>query len=119
MVGQKDTHATKAKTILPEMLITGAAEAIDGNAAAVPRQSMWSNKLLIGKIRKNHSGRNSSLAPIENVLLRYVFENREQGIQVTTRMVRKYAEKKLPLLLQKKTRRPTARQFGSSSTELA
>ena len=119
MVGQKDTHATKAKTILPETLITGAAEVIDGNAAAVPRQSMWSSKLLIGKIWKNHSGRNSSLAPIENVLLRYVFENREQGIQVTTRMVRKYAEKKLPSLLQKKTRRPTARQFGASSTELA
>ncbi len=118
MIGQKDTHATKAKTILPETLITGAAEAIDGNATDVPRQSMWSSKLLIGKIRKNHSGRNSSLAPIENVLLWYVFENCEQGIQVTTRMVRKYAEKNCPRFC-KKTRRPTARQFGASSTELA
>ena len=118
MVGQKDTHATKAKTILPETLITGAAETTDGNAAAVPRQSMWSSKLLIGKIRKNHSGRNSFLAPIENVLLGYVFENREQGIQVTTRMIRKYVEKKLPLLLQKMGKR-TARQFAAFSTKLA
>ena len=101
MVGQKDTHAMKTRAILPEMPLTGAAETADADAAVIPSWIIWSSKLLCGKIRKNHSGRKSVLALVEKVLLWYVFENCKQGIQVTPRMVKKYAVKKLPSLLQK------------------
>ena len=90
MVGQQHMHAKKAKAISPEMHVTGAAETKDGDAAAA-RQIIWSSKFLLGKIRKNHSGRNSVLAPVEKVLLQYLFKNCKQGIQVTVRMVRKHA----------------------------
>ena len=101
LVGQKDTHAMKTRAILPEMHITGAAETADADAAVIPSWIIWSSKLLCGKIRKNHPGRVSVLAPVKKELLWYIFENHEQSIQVTMRMIRKYAEKNLPSLLQK------------------
>ena len=88
------------------MHVIGATETTDADAAAIPRQITWSSKLLLGKMWKNHSGRKSVLAPVEKVLLQDVFEDHKQGIQVTgiqvtMRIVRKYAEKKMPSLLQK------------------
>ncbi len=63
----------KAKAISPETQITGAAETTDSDAAVIPRQIIWSRKLLLRKIWKNHSGRDSVLAPVEKVFLWYVF----------------------------------------------
>ncbi len=100
MVGQKDTHAMKAKAISSERHITGAAESADADAAAIPSLIIWS-KVLRRKIQKNRPGRVNVLAPVKKDLLWFIFEYHKQGIQVTTGMVRKYAEKKLPSLLQK------------------
>ena len=73
MVGQKYTHAKKATAISSEMHITGAAETTDADAAAIPSQIIWLSKILLGKIHKNYSGLDSVLAPVEKVLLQFVF----------------------------------------------
>ena len=88
-------HAMKAK-VSSEMHITEAAETTGGDAATISRPIIWWSKLLIGKTRKNHSGRKSFIYPVEKDLLQYVFNNCEQCIQVTTMLVRKHAKKLLP-----------------------
>ena len=55
-----------------------------------------SKNLLRGHLRTLHPGRLGMLASHEHALMRFVFEFCEQGIQVTTRMVRKFAEKIVP-----------------------
>ena len=52
--------------------------------------------VLHGHLRTLHPGRLGMLSSHEPELLRFIFEFREQGIQVTTRMVRKFAEKIVP-----------------------
>ncbi len=47
MVGQKDTHATKAMCISPEMHITGAAETTGADAAAIPSPIIWSGRVSV------------------------------------------------------------------------
>ena len=101
LIRQNDTHAKKEKPLSPEMHITSATETTDSDAVVVPRQIIWSRKLLLRKIWKNHSGRKSVLALAERVLLRNVFANREQGIQVTMMIFRKYVKKNCPHFLQK------------------
>ncbi len=49
-----------------------------------------------GHLRSLHPGRLGMLASHEPALLQFVFEFCEQGIQVTTRMVRKFAVKIVP-----------------------
>ncbi len=56
-----------------------------------------SSKILLrGHLRSLHPGRLGMLASHEPALLRLLFEFCEQGIQVTTRMVRKFAEMFMP-----------------------
>ena len=61
-------------------------------------------KKVPGHLRSLHQGRASILAPKENELLMFIFERCEQGIQVTARMVWKFAEKIMPAELHGKTR---------------
>jgi hypothetical protein len=61
-------------------------------------------KLNTGHARSLNTGRVSFLAPKKMQLLRWIFEQREQGLQVTTRLVRKVAEKLLPELCEKNIR---------------
>ena len=53
-------------------------------------------KFLSGSLRSLHPGKTSILASRTTPLLRWIFEHREQGLQVTTRMVRKFAEDLVP-----------------------
>ena len=55
-----------------------------------------SKNLLCGHLRSLHPNRLGMLASHEPALLQFVFEFHEQGIHVTTRMVRKFAEKIVP-----------------------
>ncbi len=55
-----------------------------------------SKNLFCGHLRSLHLGRLGMLASHEPALLQFVFEFCEQGVQVTTRMVRKFAEKIVP-----------------------
>ena len=96
--GEKDTHPKKAK----------AAQATSVSAITAPvdqdmnpgitgvASTVMYTKLLLGNLRSLHEGRISILAPIENDVLRFLFEYREQGIQVTTKMVRKFVEQRMP-----------------------
>ena len=86
------------------MMINGTAAPVDQNAnpgnivageAAVLLPNV-SNKLLHGNLRSLHNGRNSILAPIEEDLLQFILEYREQGIQVTTKMIRKFTKNLMP-----------------------
>ena len=52
--------------------------------------------MLHGHLQTLHLGRLGMLSSHEPELLQFIFEFREQGIQVTTRMVRKFAEKIVP-----------------------
>ena len=103
VLGEKDTHPKKAKAaqatsvsaitapvdqdMNPGTIITGVASTV------LPTMS---TKLLLGNLRSLHDGRISILAPIEEDVLRFLFEYREQGIQVTTKMVRKFVEQRMP-----------------------
>ena len=103
MQGEKDTHPKKAKAaqatsvsaitapvdqdMNPGTIVTGVASTV------LPTMS---TKLLLGNLRSLHDGRISILAPIEENVLRFLFEYREQGIQVTTKMVRKFVEQRMP-----------------------
>ena len=75
-----------------------SGEATDSsNMSVVSVASLISSKkLLRGHLRTLHPGRLGMLASHEHALMRFVFEFHEQGIQVTTRMVRKFAEKIVP-----------------------
>ena len=53
-------------------------------------------KFLSGSLRSLHPGKTSILASKTTPLLRWIFEHCEQGLQVTTRMVRKVAEDIVP-----------------------
>ena len=53
-------------------------------------------KFFSGNLRSLHPGKSSILASKTTPLLRWIFEHREQGVQVTTRMVRKVAEDIVP-----------------------
>ena len=55
-----------------------------------------SKNLLRGLLRSLHPGRLGMLASHDPALLQFVFEFCEQGIQVTTRIVGKFAEKIMP-----------------------
>ncbi len=55
-----------------------------------------SKNLLRGHLRSLHPGRLGMLPSHEPALMRFVFEFCEQGIQVMTRMVRKFAKKIMP-----------------------
>ena len=58
-------------------------------------------KTINGHVRSLHPGRVSILAPKKMQLLHWLFEQCEQGIQVTTRLVQKVAEKLVPELCEK------------------
>ena len=53
-------------------------------------------KFFSGNLRSLHPGKSSILASKTTPLLRWIFEHREQGFQVTTRMVRKFTEDIVP-----------------------
>ena len=57
-----------------------------------------------GGARKIHSGRKSFLSQIEPELKRFMFQLREQGIQLTNRMVLREAARILPAFKEKSTR---------------
>ena len=58
-------------------------------------------KTISGQVRSLHPGRVSILAPKKMQLLRWLFEQCKQGLQVTTRLVQKVAEKLVPELCEK------------------
>ena len=118
LVGQKDTLATKAKTILPEMLVTGAAEAIDGYAChpkakhLVKQVADWKDsEKSLWQEQFPSSDRECVVAVCFWELRARHPGDHEDGQEVCW--------EKIALAFAKKTRRPTARQFGASSTELA
>ena len=106
--GESDTHLKKARNSLA--LPATAAGIVTAPAAITALEGMppsnvppviCSQSLLRGHIRSRHRGRQGVLESKETELLQWIFEHREQGIQVTTRMVRNYALKILPELRQK------------------
>ena len=58
--------------------------------------AMLSTKLLHGNLRSCNQGKMSILVHKEVELLWFLFEHHKQGIQVTTKMVWKFAEKLMP-----------------------
>ena len=78
-----------------------AITALEGMPPSNVPPVICSQSLLCGHIRSRHRGRQGVLESKETELLQWIFEHREQGIQVTTRMVRNYALKILPELQQK------------------
>ena len=58
-------------------------------------------KFFSGNLRSLHPGKSSILTSKTTPLLRWIFEHREQGVQVTTRMVRKVAEDIVPNFCEK------------------
>ncbi len=58
-------------------------------------------KIINGHVRILYPGRVSILAPKKMQLLCWLFEQCKQGLQVTTRLVRKVAEKLVPELCEK------------------
>ena len=82
VLGEKDTHPKQAKT--------------SQDTSPATLMPTMSTKFLHGNLRSLNEGRMSILAPIEMDLLRFLFEYREHGIQVTTKMVRKFVEKVMP-----------------------
>ena len=88
MLGEKDTHPKQVK-----------ASQDTSPATLMPTMS---TKFLHGNLQSLNEGRMSILAPIEMDLLRFLFEYREQGIQVTTKLVRKFVEKVMPEFCPKK-----------------
>ena len=68
-------------------------------------------KFFSGNLRSLHPGKSSILASKTTPLLRWIFEHREQGVQVTTRMVRKVAEDIVPNFREKTI---VAKKSGSS-----
>ena len=74
-------------------------------------------KTISGQVHSLHPGRVSILAPKKMQLLRWLFEQREQGLQVTTRLVRKVAENLVPELREKTihARNQIVRRFLTSA----
>ena len=74
-------------------------------------------KTISGQVRSLHPGRVSILAPKKMQLLHWLFEQREQGLQVTTRLVQKVAENLVPDLHEKTihARNQIVRRFLTSA----
>ena len=98
VLGEKDTHPKKAKATQATS-VSAITEPVDQDMnpgiTGVASTVMYT-KLLLGNLRSLHEGRISILAHIENDVMRFLFEYREQGIQVTTKMVRKFVEMLMP-----------------------
>ena len=73
----------------------GTLDSINTTVVSVAPVSSLKN-VLHGHLHTLHPGRLGMLSSHEPELLQFIFEFREQGIQVTTRMVRKFAEKIVP-----------------------
>ncbi len=106
--GENDTHLKRARNSLA--LPATAADILTAPAAITALEGMppsnvppviCSQSLLHGHIRSRQRVRQGILESKETELLQWIFEHHEQGIQVTTRMVRNYALKILPELQQK------------------
>ncbi len=87
------------------------------DAAGETRESEQVKKTYHGHLRSLHHGRVSMLAPKKMQLLRWIFEQREQGVQVTSRAVRKVAERMIPELREKtiSAREQIVRRFMKSA----
>ena len=97
----------------PGNIITGVAAVVA--AAVLPNMT---TKLLHGNLRSLNDGRNSILAPIEEDLLQFIFEYCKQGIQVTTKMIRKFVKNLMPGY-RLKARLPRNNVFDVFSIKLA
>ena len=71
------------------------------DAAGETRETEQVKKTYHGHLRSLNHGRVSMLAPKKMQLLRWIFEQREQGVQVTSRAVRKVVERMIPELCEK------------------
>ncbi len=69
-----------------------------GNTVICLGAAVLSTKLLYGNLRSYNQGKMSILAQKEVGLLRFLFKHSKQGIQVITRMVRKFTKKLMPEL---------------------
>ncbi len=62
------------------------------------------HKKISGCLHALHKGKAIALAPKENDILRFIFEQHEQGIQMTAKMVQNFVKKIMPGELHGKSR---------------